>query len=336
MRTIKLLGALAAVLAVAAFLPAFAGASPPVPALTLTAAPSTVLAGASVALTVASAPPGATLELSRQYAGESAFTSLGSLQADAAGAAHWQGKPARNATYRVSFAGDASWSPAQADATVSVRPRITFAASGEIYEFWKETFSVLVSPAHPGGKVELQVQLAGGWTVLHTFTLGAGSRARFDWPSDRMGNLKFRAVTVPDADLASTISGTRAVLVKDPNPYHVPAGPAHLIYVRVHEYQLYYYEHGRIVRVMDCVTGKPSTPSPIGHFRIYVKDHMGGPYGAGRMAYDGIYAVHGTSEPWLLNRYPRAFSHGCTRVSNPNILWLWARCPIGTPVWNVP
>jgi len=92
-----------------------------------------------------------------------------------------------------------------------------------------------------------------------------------------------------------------------------------------------------VVRVFDCVLGRPSLPTPRGHYRIYAKDaHMYGPYGPRRMRYLGAYAIHGTNEPWLLGRYPRNYSHGCTRLSNAHILWLFDRVPVGTPVWNVP
>jgi hypothetical protein len=46
--------------------------------------------------------------------------------------------------------------------------------------------------------------------------------------------------------------------------------------------------------------------------------------------------LSGTSEPWLLDRSPRNYSHGCTRLSNTNITWLYSRMHVGTPVWNVP
>jgi hypothetical protein len=63
---------------------------------------------------------------------------------------------------------------------------------------------------------------------------------------------------------------------------------------------------------------------------------MSGPYGPRRMRYKGLFAIHGTDEPWLLSRFPRNYSHGCTRLSNAHIRWLFAHCPVGTPVWNVP
>lgn len=50
--------------------------------------------------------------------------------------------------------------------------------------------------------------------------------------------------------------------------------------------------------------------------------------------YGGI-AIHGTDEPWLLSRFPRPFSHGCARMYNKDVLWLYARCPVGTHIHNI-
>ena len=124
--------------------------------------------------------------------------------------------------------------------------------------------------------------------------------------------------------------------VYDSNPYGVPTKYPHLILVDLSQYKLYYHEYGNVVRVFSCVLGRPSLPTPRGHFRIYAKDpHMGGPYGPFRMRYLGLYAIHGTNEPWLLERHPET-THGCTRLANANITWLYSRVHVGTPVWNVP
>jgi lipoprotein-anchoring transpeptidase ErfK/SrfK len=61
----------------------------------------------------------------------------------------------------------------------------------------------------------------------------------------------------------------------------------------------------------------------------------GGPYGSRIMSYHSPYAIHGTDQPHLLKRFPRDFSHGCTRLSNSHAIWLYDHAPLGTPVWNV-
>ena len=85
----------------------------------------------------------------------------------------------------------------------------------------------------------------------------------------------------------------------------MPTRYPHLILVDLSQYKLYYHEYGNVVRIFKCVLGRPSLPTPKGHFKIYAKDpHMGGPYGPFRMRYLGLYAIHGTNEPWLLKPEP--------------------------------
>jgi lipoprotein-anchoring transpeptidase ErfK/SrfK len=314
------------------------------PGLTLTATPMIVRAGRQVTMAAHIAVPGATLQLSRMRADEVVFRPLTTVTVDASGIATWLAQPARSCTYRVEFAGDAGavWAPATAEAAVRVRPliRLALVPDDMVVKGRSVSARIHVRPAHPGGLVQLQVwdRAAQVWTVRRTLTLNADSSVRSSWATDAVGRLRVRVHMLADADHAPGTSRLRELRVLDPrNPYGVPTRYAHLILVDLSQYKLYYHEHGNIVRVFDCVLGRPSLPTPRGHFRIYAKDaHMSGPYGPHRMRYLGLYAIHGTDEPWLLNRFPRNYSHGCTRLSNAHIRWLFPRCPVGTPVWNVP
>ena len=89
--------------------------------------------------------------------------------------------------------------------------------------------------------------------------------------------------------------------------------------------------------------GKPSTPTPKGHFWIREKFRVherGGPYGPaafGTSDYSvlsdwpggGIIGIHGTDEPELIPGNP---SHGCIRMKNGAIRRLWKKMPVGTPL----
>ncbi|HJW74547.1 MAG TPA: L,D-transpeptidase, partial [Thermoleophilia bacterium] len=280
---------------------------------------------------------GAVLTVSRSTDGGSTFTLVNTGVVDAAGTAAWSVSPRRTNLFRVEFAGDAAWDAAAAETTVSVRPRPTLTATTPVYQGWKVTFAARVYPAHPRASVELQRRVDGVWSPLRTLRLNDESRAVFRWTSDVRGLIPFRLVMAADTDHVDGTSPVRYVRVRNPNPYGIAVRPAHFIVVDKSQYRLYYHEHGRVVRVFDCVLGRSSTPTPLGRFRIYAKDtDVGGPYGPRRMRYLGAYAIHGTNEPWLLTRFPRAYSHGCTRLANTNILWLFDRCPVGTNVWNVP
>jgi lipoprotein-anchoring transpeptidase ErfK/SrfK len=288
-----------------------------VPALTLTASPTGVVAGRAAVLTAALGRPGLAgqaLELSAEAAGASAFTPLAGATTGADGHAVFSESPAVTTTYRVDFAGAAGWAPASAETTVAVAPRVTLTGPGAVFGWREIALKVAVSAPRPGANVVLQLRRG-----------------------TRLGSFAYRVTIAADAACLAGASAVVVVRVKSPNTYHVPIAPAHFIVVDKSQYRLYYLEHGWVVRVFDCVLGRPALPTPLGHYHIYAKDpHMGGPYGPRRMRYLGLFAIHGTDEPWLLHRFPRNYSHGCTRLSDAHILWLYPRCPVGTPVWNVP
>jgi hypothetical protein len=215
------------------------------PGLTLTATPGTVSSGHAARLTVHIAVPGATLQLSRRYAGESAFTELGSVTAGAAGDLSWSVTPRGSATYRVEFAGNAEWAQAFAEARVEVRPKVTLTAStGDVvFTGGRVTLTVRVAPGRPGGAVEVQRwdSGAGAWSVLTTLTLDGASKARWVWRPSQSGRQKLRARIPADADHVAGVSGTRRLEVFDAssNPYGVPTSFPHLILIDRSQYKLY-------------------------------------------------------------------------------------------------
>jgi hypothetical protein len=313
------------------------------PGLTFTATPGIVDRGHAATLTVHIAVPGpTTLQLSRRLAGESAFTPRPPVTTDAQGDVSWAASPRDSATYRVEFAATADWAAASQEVRVDVRPKVTMtmSAAGAVFKGDRVTLRVQVAPVRPGAVVEVQRWDAGAgtWVVVTPLTLGADSKVRWVWRPSQSGRQKLRARIAADAEHVAAVSSVGRLEVFDAsNPYGVPSKYPHLILVDRSQYKLYYYERGRVVKVFDCVLGRPSLPTPLGHFKIYAKDaHMYGPYGPRRMRYLGAYAIHGTNEPWLLSRSPRNYSHGCTRLSNAHILWLFDQVHVGTPVWNVP
>jgi lipoprotein-anchoring transpeptidase ErfK/SrfK len=327
------------VVGLAALLPAVARAAEQ-PTLTLAAAPSALTCGATTTLTAQGSPPGAELTLSRKRAGETEFTVVAAAIADSDGDAQWKRTPGMSTVFQVAFTDAAAYGSASAEVSVGVRPRVTLAAAARkpLLEDRYVRYTVKVRPAHPGGTVQLTRRTAGGWVALQDVTLGDDSQATVRVLAGKPGRLVVRAEMPADADHLSGHSPLWRVTVYDKrNPYGTPTRLPHLILVDLSKYKLYYHEHGNIVRVFDCVLGRPSLPTPKGHYKIYAKDpHMGGPYGPFRMRYLGLYAIHGTNEPWLLDRFPRNYSHGCTRLANANITWLYSRVHVGTPVWNVP
>jgi lipoprotein-anchoring transpeptidase ErfK/SrfK len=156
------------------------------------------------------------------------------------------------------------------------------------------------------------------------------------WRPDKVGTQRLRVVMEADPEHAAAASRVRRVQVVKPNPYAVPINTKGIIVVDISQYQLHFFSYGRELRSVPCVTGRPSLPTPIGHFKIYARGMWpGGPYGARIMSYHPPCAIHGTDEPWLLSKFPRNFSHGCTRLYNSDAVWLYDHAPLGTPVWNV-
>ncbi len=103
------------------------------------------------------------------------------------------------------------------------------------------------------------------------------------------------------------------------------------------------YRNGKAIFRAPVGVGKPSTPTPAGHFWIteaFSSDVAAyGPYAFGTTDYSnteadwpggGVVGLHGTDESWLVPGDP---SHGCIRLHNSDILRLKKLLPIGTPLW---
>ena len=103
------------------------------------------------------------------------------------------------------------------------------------------------------------------------------------------------------------------------------------------------FRDGRPVWSAPVGVGRPSLPTPAGHF--YVTEKLVtleapeyGPYALGTSAYaptlsewpgGGIVGIHGSDEPWLIPGRP---SHGCIRMHNADITQLWQMIEVGTPI----
>jgi hypothetical protein len=103
------------------------------------------------------------------------------------------------------------------------------------------------------------------------------------------------------------------------------------------------FHNGRPIWRAPVGVGRPSLPTPPGHF--YVREKLRaingpiyGPYALGTSAYapsltewpgGGVVGIHGTNEPWLIPGYP---SHGCMRLRNADITRLWHLVGVGTPI----
>jgi lipoprotein-anchoring transpeptidase ErfK/SrfK len=102
------------------------------------------------------------------------------------------------------------------------------------------------------------------------------------------------------------------------------------------------YRGGRTIFQAPVGVGKPSTPTPAGHF--WITESFGGfnnpaygPWAFGTSDYStisdwpggGIVGMHGTNEPQLVPGDP---SHGCIRLHNSDVLRLKSLVQVGTPL----
>lgn len=97
--------------------------------------------------------------------------------------------------------------------------------------------------------------------------------------------------------------------------------------------QLVLKEAQNIIRTYPVAVGKPSTPTPIGNWRIIQKTlNPGGAFGARWMRLNipwGGYGIHGTNDPGSIGK---AVSHGCVRLLNEDVIELYDIVPLGTEV----
>lgn len=223
---------------------------------------------------------------------------------------------------------------------VTVRRRVHLSVSVPEYESIAGrpfTVSGAVVPARNGERVVLEGSRDGGEfrPIARTTVRRGRVAARVSAPAG--GTWRYRLATRASSAGSAIVSRpTAARTVFGSNPHNVPASAPRYLVQAISEWQLYYYEHGRLTRVFPVVFGAPSTPTPVGSYRVYSK--TAGPsaaFGPLVLWYHRGYGIHGTNQEYLLGRSWRYYSHGCTRNYNVNIRWLWDRIPVGTPVRNI-
>jgi hypothetical protein len=116
------------------------------------------------------------------------------------------------------------------------------------------------------------------------------------------------------------------------------------IVVNLSWHRMWVYFGGRLLRVFPVGVGKPSTPTPAGHFWVDERFKLSDPsspywpYALGTSDYstlphwagEGVIGIHGPfGEP---QRIPGDPSHGCIRMLVADMAWLGPRVTLGTPV----
>jgi hypothetical protein len=194
-----------------------------------------------------------------------------------------------------------------------------------------------VWPARPGERAPIEAVRGAKVVRMGSLRVKPGGRVAGAVKLPRGGRwvIRLAAPGMPGVDRTGH-SGPMRLRVHARNPHNIPRSASHYIVQDISATLLYYYEGGALRRVLPVVYGKPSTPTPVGRFRVYAKTT--GPsaaFGPLVLWYHRGYGIHGTNQEYLLDLPPRYYSHGCTRNYNDNIRWLWPRVPVGTPVLNI-
>jgi len=116
------------------------------------------------------------------------------------------------------------------------------------------------------------------------------------------------------------------------------------IVISIPDHKLTLIDGDKVIRVYEVATGKLSTPSPEGDFRVVnrvahptwfsphgvVKPGPANPLGTRWMGLSiAGYGIHGTNAPSSIGKYA---SHGCIRMRNRDVEDLFERVQVGTPV----
>jgi hypothetical protein len=114
-------------------------------------------------------------------------------------------------------------------------------------------------------------------------------------------------------------------IVADQGLYAIEVYPA--------RHRLVLLTQGRVFRTYPVAVGNPSTPTPVGEYRIVFKGkNWGASYGPRWLGLDvpwGVYGIHGTNKPHSIGRH---MSHGCIRMHNRDVMELYDIVPVGTKV----
>ncbi|MBP0724457.1 L,D-transpeptidase family protein [Bacillus sp. RG28] len=129
---------------------------------------------------------------------------------------------------------------------------------------------------------------------------------------------------------------------------HSYAATNQLIVINKTTNNLAFYENGKLVKVFKVATGRKGSYTPEGNFKIvnkivnrpFYKEHIPGgdprnPLGKrwlglnARGTWGDTYGIHGNSNASSIGKH---ISHGCIRMYNNQIEWLFPQVKINTPV----
>jgi len=99
------------------------------------------------------------------------------------------------------------------------------------------------------------------------------------------------------------------------------------------KHKLIVRKHGQKIKTYTVAVGNPSTPTPVGEYKVIYKGKDWGPsFGPRWLGLNvpwGVYGIHGTNKPYSIGQH---LSHGCIRMYNRDVKELFDMIPLGTKV----
>lgn len=298
--------------------------------------------------------PSTTVIIQSKRAGNNVFKELGRTTTNSSGNYTFEFNPQASGYYKASWNGDGDYNAATSSSIyISVKAQVALGKfskpkwAGQIFYV---TGKVL--PSHSKKLVSVQVNKRGWKTIAKGRT---DRRGNFKVKTSIKNTGKFR-LRAAFSDIDHTLGSSNGFNVKLiwANPWKISAKYRHYIVVSKKSFYLWYLRNGRIVKKFRTGVGQPAYPTPSGNFRVVRKAvrptwyrpssswaaNMPAsiPWPSSPLGERGLYTsasgiiIHGTTQPWLLDRPYRAVSHGCIRLKNPWVIWLYNRAPVGTRV----
>lgn len=200
----------------------------------------------------------------------------------------------------------------------------------------KENATIITGKTEPKATVKLYIN--NGYTAKTT----SNSIGTYSF---KVSKLKaYTSIKVTSQDLAGNQSKPATFEVQS----NQPISNGQLIIINTQSNKLSYYNKGKLVKTFSVATGKSSTPTPTGKFKIlnkiknrpwYKENIPGGdprnPLGKRWMGLSvgdspgSSYGIHGNNKESSIGQH---VSNGCIRMHNSEIAWLFEQVKTGTTV----
>lgn len=296
-----------------------------------------------------------TVYIQAKRKGKTNFSTIGTTTSDASGNYTYTFNVGASGTYRAKWNGDADHASATSSEIVILsQAAVTLTTSAKPSWAGQEFYVTgTLRPSHRGVNISVQENTTR-WKTIAKGKTDVHSNFSIKTSIAGIGNHRLR-VAFSDADHElSTSDSALTVSLRWANPWKISAAYKEYIVISKKTYKLWFLRKGRIVKTFRAGVGQKAYPTPSGNWKIVNKavrptwynpntswsknmpksiPWPKSPFGE-RALYlnaSGI-RIHGTTQPWLLDRPNRAISHGCIRLKNEWIIWLYKRVPKSTNV----